>query len=330
MGWIKRNLFFVIGAAVALLLLGAGGYYIFTNWSQNAKVSEKLDQVYSELKTLKSKSPAPGNDKIDNTAIAKAQQAQVQAWIDSATRYFAPISPIPARSAAGSGANPVTSEAFASALRRTVDLLQREADAAGVILPPKYDFSFTAQRPLVKFAEGSLEPLSVQLGEVKAISEAVFAARVNAIDSIQRVRVSADDVAGPVGDYTDRVPVTNELAVLTPYVVTFRCFTPELASVLGQFAKSTNAMLIKSINVQPAGMASALTPMGGPGMPGMNPAAIYNRNPELEINPAARYPGMPQPGVAPMPAKGGLQTVLKEQLLRVTMEVELVKLLSRN
>lgn len=325
MGWIKRNLFFVSGAAVAFLLLGAGGYYIFTSWSRNTQVSEHLDQVYSELKTLKSKSPAPGNDKIDNTAIAKKQQAEVQTWIGSATRYFTPISPIPA----WSSANPVTSEAFASALRRTVDLLQREAETAGVMLPPKYDFSFTAQRPLVKFAEGSLEPLSAQLGEVKAISEAVFAARVNAIDSIQRVRVSADDVAGPVGDYTDRQPVTNELAVLTPYVVTFRCFTPELASLLGQFAESTNAMLIKAINVQPAGMASTLTPMGAPGMPGMNPMAAYNRNPELDLAPAPpRYPGYPQPAV--QPGRGGLQTVLKEQLLRVTMEVDLVKLLPKS
>ena len=33
----------------------------------------------------------------------------------------------------------------------------------------------------------------MQLGEVKAISEVLFAARVNALDGIQRVRVSDDD-----------------------------------------------------------------------------------------------------------------------------------------
>jgi hypothetical protein len=36
----------------------------------------------------------------------------------------------------------------------------------------------------------------------------------------------------------DEQPVNNDLAVITPYVVTFRGFTPELASVLGGFAAS--------------------------------------------------------------------------------------------
>ena len=48
-----------------------------------------------------------------------------------------------------------------------------------------------------------------------------------------------------------------------------------------------------------------------------------------------RMPGeyaMPQaaPQPQPAPAHGGLQTVLKEQLLRITLEVELVKLLPKS
>ncbi len=198
-------------------------------------------------------SPAPGNEKINNTELAKAQQQKVQEWISSAGKYFQPIASIPAAN--------VTSEAFASALRRTVDSLQHEADSAGVSLPPKYDFSFSAQRPLVKFASGSLDLLATQLGEVRTISETIFSAKVNSLDSIQRVRVSEDDATGAQGDYLDRTPTTNELAVITPYIVTFRCFTPELARVLGAFATSTNAFLIKAVNLQPAGMATAMTPM---------------------------------------------------------------------
>jgi hypothetical protein len=326
MDWIKRNLVFVVGSAATLVLLGAGGFYIFISWSGNSEASEKLDKIYRDLKTLQSQSPAPGNEKINNTEIAKEQQALVQDWINSASGNFAPIPAIPT--------GPVTSEAFASALRRTVDLLQREADAAGVALPPKYDFSFSAERPLVRFAAGSLVPLAQQLGEVKTILEAIYSARVNAIDSIQRVRVSEDDIAGPMGDYTGKQSVTNDLAVLTPYVVTFRCFTPELAKVIAAFAASSNAMLIKAINIQPAGMAPGMSPGGGMAMPGGNPMAAYmgRVNPELEQPNAAlrAYQGYPQPATQPAQGKGGLQTVLKEQLLRVTMEVELVKLLPKS
>jgi hypothetical protein len=313
MAWIKRNLFFVVGGLVTLVLLGGGGFYIYQELTRNSTASDKLNEIYGTLKSLQEQKPAPGNEKIDNTKIAKEQRQQLEAWIQSAGKFFKPIPSIPPDN--------ITSETFAGALRRTVDLLQHEADAAGVILPPKYDFSFSAQRPLVKFASGSLAPLSVQLGEVKAIAEIVLSARVNALDGIQRVRVSDDDASGSQGDYIDEQPITNNLAIITPYVVTFRSFTPELSRVIGAFATSSNAFVIKAINIQPAGTSGAPSDaqMGTP--PGFMPGAM----------PGQAMPGqMPPPTVAPVTAKGGLTTVLKEQLLRVSMEVELVKLLPKS
>ena len=244
----------------------------------------------------------------------------MRAWIGGAGKYFQAIPPIPAGT--------VTSEAFAGELRRTVDTLQHEADSAGVTLPPKYDFSFSAQRPLVKFAAGSLEPLAVQLGEVRTIVETVFSARVNDLDSIQRVRVSDDDATGPAGDYIDDHAVTNDLAVITPYVVTFRCFTPELSRVISAFATSSNTFLIKAINIQPASAASAAAGDATGGMPGgLPPGAMPGRfGGEFGLMP----PGTPAQPVQPLTGKGGLQTVLKEQLLHVSLEVGLVKLLPKS
>ena len=109
---------------------------------------------------------------------------------------------------------------------------------------------------IVRFAPGSLDPLAVQLGEVKDISEILFAAGINTLDGIQRVRVSDDDTAGPQADYLGDVSVTNNLAVLTPYAVTFRSFSPELAKVLAGFAASPNGLIVKAINIGPAGAAS--------------------------------------------------------------------------
>jgi len=314
MGWIKRNLIFVIGGVVALGLLAASGFYIYKDWARNSDATAKLNENYGTLKNLQQQKPAPGNNKVNNTEIAKEQDQQVQAWIKSAQKYFRPVPTIP------SGA--VTGEAFASALRRTVDQLQHEADDASVTLPPKYDFSFSAQRPLVKFAAGSLEPLAVQLGQVKTLAEIIFSTRVNALDGIQRIRVSADDASGPQGDYVDEQSVTNDLAVITPYVVTFRCFTPELARVISAFATSSNTFLIKAINVQPAGAADTAAPQSE----GAMAAAVYGRY-------ARRMsPDFAPPAAAPVATtgKGGLQTVLKEQLLRVTMEVGFVNLLPKS
>ena len=328
MGWIKRNLFFVIGGVVALGLLGASGFYIFTAWSHNGSSTAKINEIYGTLNSLHSQKYLPGKDEI-NTKTAKEQQQEVETWITGADKYFQPVQPIPPGT--------VTSESFASSLRRTIDLLQREADAGSVVVPPKYDFSFSAQRPLVKFAPGSLEALAVQLGEVKSITEILFSTRINALDSIQRIRVSTDDLTGPQGDYIDGQPITNDLAVITPYVVTFRSFTPELARVISAFANSSNAFLVKAINVQPASAASTTTVGGYPGTPGgygmPNPDAYPPG--EREAMPG-RYPGamgypppgapMAQPGVG----RGGLPIVLKEQLLRITLEVDLVKLLPKS
>jgi hypothetical protein len=302
MAWIKRNLFFVIGGILALGLLGAAGFYNYKGWSQNAAAFDKLNETYNTLRDLTGKKPSPGNDKVDNIKAAKEQEGQVRDWIRQAADCFQPIAPIP-----NTGTNAVSSEAFAAALRRTIDQLQREADAASVTLPPKYNFSFEAQRSRVNFSSGSLGALAAQFGEVKTIAEILFAARVNSLDGIQRVRVSDDDANGPQADYFDNHSVTNNLAVLTPYQVAIRSFSPEIAQVLAGFASSPHGFIVKSINVQMAGAAAAMSPETAGAMPPPSLAA--------------------PPPVAP--GRGGLQTVLNEQLLRVTLVVEVVKLLPK-
>lgn len=313
MAWIKRNLFFVVGGVLALVLLGGAGFYIYAGWTRNSTAFDKLNEIYGTLQSLAQQKPAPGNEKINNTQIAKEQEKQVRDWVVQAGDRFQPIPAIPANA-------PVTSEAYAAALRVTVDHLQHAADTAGVLLPPKYDFSFAAQRPLMKFAGGSLQPLATQLGEVKTICDILFATRINALDSIQRVRVSDDDAAGPQSDYVDEHAVTNDLAVLTPYLITIRCFTPELARVLAGFATATNAFIVKALNVQPAG-ASAALPADAAAAPGSMP---------MMRMPGEFAPPPMAPAPQPVAGKGGLQTILKEQLLRVTLEVEFVKLLPKS
>jgi len=302
MGWLKRNLFFVIGVVVALGLLGAAGFYDYAGWTHNQAAFDKLNGVYSQWSTAARTTPSPGSGAVDNIAAAKDQEARLRQWINQTTNYFQPVAPIP-RPANGQ----VSGELFAGALHQTVAQLQLDATNANVALPPQFDFSFTAHMDRLTFALGSLDPLSVQLGEVKAISEILFGTGINAMDGIQRVPVSPDDASGSQTDYLTDQPVTNDLAVLVPYAVTFRGFSPEIARVLVAFASSPNGFIVKNISIQPAGAATDIQPGGAAG-----------------TDPNA--PQMP----APMPGKGGLQTVLNEQLLRVTLTVELVKLTPKN
>lgn len=302
MNWIKRNLWFVVGSGVALILLGAALFYVWQSIGRNNTAFDKLHEIYGNLQQLTSQKPGPGNDKVNNTQTAKEQEKQLREWIAKNGNYFDPIPPIPTNA-------PVTSELFASALRVTIDQMQHEAEAANVMLPPKYGFSFEAERSLVKFAPEGLPALTTQLGEVKTISEIFFGARVNALDSIQRMRVSTDDATGPQGDYFEGQPLTGEGMTVTPYYITFRSFSSEIAQVLGNFAHSPHGFVARIISVQPASAAPITTtgPSGGGMFAGENVAP----------------PPQGQPGTPP---RGGLQTVLKEQILRVTMEVDIVKL----
>lgn len=286
MAWIKRNLFFVIGIAVALVLLAVAGVYDFKSLAHNSDAKDRLSAIYTQIQQLGIAKPSPGNDKINNIQAAREQEGQIREWVNRARNYFKPIAPIP------NNGRVSNQEAFANALRRTIHTLQQESAGAGVTLPPDYSFSFTAQRILVRFAPGSLQGLAEQLGEVQTLSEILFAARVNSIDSIQRVRVSDDDTAGPQADYVNDSPVTNNLAIITPYAITFRSFSGDLATVLAGFASSPHGFIVKGVNVSPA-MADAAAPAAAP------------------------------PLVA---GRGGLPTVLDEQLLRVTLEIEIVKL----
>jgi len=315
MSWIKRNLLFTIVGALALGALGAIGFYDFTSWKRNSVAFDKLTEVYNTLRELKNHQPSPGNDKIDNIKAAKEQETQLRDWIRQARNYFQPIAPIP---------NPtnglISDPLFGDALHRTIDQLQREAANANVSVLPQYGFSFQALIPHIKFAPGSLNTLAAQLGEVKAISEVLFAAGVNQLDGIERARVSEDDLNGPTTDYLTDSSVTNELAVVTPYAVTFRSFSPEIAQALAGFASSPHGFVVKSINVQPAGAVVMEQPgnmmMGGPGGPFGGGVGYIP-------------PPPPPPAATTLPSKGGLQTVLQEQLLAVKIEVEIVKLLPK-
>lgn len=344
MDWIKRNLLFVIGAVVALVLMALAGWYSYSGWSNNAEQLDEITKAYEELNTLSASKPAPGDGKkVDNIKLAKEQQKEAKEFLQKLAGQLQQIPSIPPMAA---GTTNIASRDYSSALQDTIAQLQKEAANSSVILPPKYKFSFEKQASLVTFASGSVEPLAVQLGEVKAICDILNAAKINSLDGIRRERVagSPDDQAGPATDYVSSQSVTNDLAILTPYEISFRSFTPELADVLAGFARSRFGFVVKAVNVEPAQNTGldvmAATPVyaqptyapparpmlgeegaglrGRYGAPGVNPYGA---------NPYAAYAAQAAPTAAATAGRSGLQTLLKEKQLKVTLLVHVVKLL---
>src|ERR1035438_8867862 len=309
MDWIKRNLYFLIGSLVALALMGFAGWYLYSKWQLNDEILGKLDEQYAKLKRLNEQNPHPGSGKVDNIKLAKEQQQELLAYIQKSRQYFQRCPPIPVPES-----GKLTSQEFSSALSRTIDQMQREVNKTSVALPPKdskgqtYSFSFAAQRESLAYAPGSLDPLSVQLGEIKAICTVLFQAKINALDDLRRERVSEDDLKGPQTDYLPDKSVTNELAVLSPYELTFRCFSQELAAVLAGFASSPYGLLVKTINVEMAPAtaaateqpAAAVSPAASTYVPPPPPPRPVEAPASAEAAFASRY-GLAGPRAAPRP-----------------------------
>jgi len=324
MDWIKRNIIFVISSAVALLLLGGAGFYLYSGVSKNDAALESLNQEYAELERLNRQNPHPGNDKVNNITAAKEQEQQVRAFTRKVARVFEPIPQIPESTS-------LNNSQLAEALRRTLDRMQRDAGNAGVQLPEKFSFSFAAIRPLLVFDQAGLAPLATQLGEVKTIADIL-------LDSIRRERVSTHDrEAQQTSDYTDRSSVTNDVAILTPYEVSMRCFSSELGAVLAGFASSRHGLMIKAVNVEPAAPSGPMDPTMGGATP--QPVYIpqpvappgYARGMMMEEGLMAPRMPVPQPAYAPTPApgvgtRGGLPVLLDEKQFKVTLLIEVVKL----
>jgi hypothetical protein len=334
MDWIKRNLLFVIGSTVAVVLMGLAGYYLYSGMGKNNGALEKLNAEYAELDRLNKQSPHPGNDKTDNIKAAREQEASVRAFITKASKEFRPVPMIPE-------AGELDEQKFAAALRRTTEQMRKSAANAGVQLTTNYLFSFTAERDRIQFDKSGLVPLATQLGEVKVICDVLFAARINALDSIRREKVSVEDRgAQQTTDYLDKTTATNEIAVISPYEVSIRCFSSELAAILSGFASSPHGLVVRAINVDPAILGGAAGGEFGGGMPGFVSPAMNQPQPIVAMEDPAtamarRYgraitPTFAAPAAPATPAKGGLPTLLDEKQLKATLLIEVVKLNVKN
>ena len=323
MAWIKRNLFFVIGSFIALVLMGVGGYWLYTQIALESQVADQIAAQYAELTRLNNLNPNPGDTKtIDNVKATKEEEAQLRAYINKMTPFFQRITPIP-----DAGTNKVSNSEFAAELRNTVALLRKSASQQSVLLPEDYYFTFEAQRKTMIFDPASLDKMAVELGDIKGICEIFFNAKVNSLDAIRRESVSVNDNNPP--DYLPQKTTVTPLADLVPYEVTFRCFSTELGTVMSSLANSPYGFIVKTINVEPTNAGG--TEEGGNSPTAMQPVQPVPQSPMM--SPGFRGRGFdprmmtPQPAVAPAPAPTrASQVFLNEKPFRVTMLINIVKI----
>jgi hypothetical protein len=181
-----------------------------------------------------------------------------------------------------------------------------------------------------------------ELQEIDAILTILYRAKVNYLAGLQRVPVSVDDSG--TGDLLTAATVTNQWGVVTPYKITFRGFSAELAAVMDGFARSSNCFIIQALAVAPDTSVQPSMTQPGPEQPVYTYAPRpqypnpYAQNPYMGMNrergrgepPWMRSipPPVAQPlAVAPSAAAGpSVVTILSENPLLITLSINVVEL----
>jgi hypothetical protein len=288
--------------------------------AREQQAAEDIAKQYAELTRLNQGQASP-----ENIDAAKKQEAQLREYMAKARGFFQRIPPIP-----NFTTNRIGDSDFATALRNTITQLTNSAGKQSVELPAEYYFSFESQRKLMVFDATNLNNMAVHLGEIKAICDILFSAKINYLIGIRREIISDTTDLNPP-DYIADKTVSTPLADLTPYEVTFKSFSTELAEVLAGLASSTNAYVVKSINVEREGLA-ADDAMAGVNAP--QPLAQPQRYPNRPYYPGGYPPpgnrgGFTPPYPAPAPLAQPARTsdiFLNEKPFRVTLDIEVVKM----
>lgn len=340
--WIKRNLVLVIGIAVSLALLGGAGYYLYDNSEENFTRDEELDKLKAELETLRG-GVFPSEA---NISLVRSNTAQVQGFMQQGERVFA-SEPVKL----------VGESQIKVGLANLVDALRRDATNAGVEVPPKYEFTYGEVKVMPRLPSYALEPLTNQFKEVRSLCTILFNARVRALESFQRVP-SFPDEPRSADLMSDRLPQTNTLStnitvIVTPYRLVFRGFSSHLTDVLNALSSAKEFYAVRQVDVEPSGGAMESPGTGLPGsamgMPGFgmggmptpgfpSPGGFPPGGPGGAAGPGAAPPGGQRPpppknpGAAnvPQPPKSSLTKVLDEKPLRITLMLDVVKVVRKS
>ncbi len=291
--WIKRNLYLLIGILVAVGLTVLAVFYLISRMSRDEELTKKLEEQTAELQRVMAVEPYPNDS---NIAAVNKEIARLRQLAGSLQHLLVETNP------------PVLNNAqFSSLIAVTISDLQTNAENAGVTLPPKYGFTFAGLREKVQFAPVGIPLLTTQVSEIRELCDILFRSKIHVLEGLRRVPVSPDD-AGSAADYLDTKGIVTNKALnvtITPYEVTFRGFTMELASVVEGLQHAQTYFVIKGVAVD-----TMEVPPPPPPPPDTKPAAPGKATGKNSVTNAP---------------KTDLTLVLDEKPLRVRLSIEVVK-----
>lgn len=240
MPWIKKNLTLVLGGLVGLVLLAGSGFFLFSQLNRESEVDAQLLAKKEEWTALNDRNPFPDDKNIRATKEEAARVQKVAAELRETIR------PVPV---------PEVRDTYGLRLliETTISELSQEADDAGVNVPDHYAFTFQRLREHAgDFNSNGIPKIAEQVSQVATLCRVLFDAKVHSLDTFRRASVLKEETGS---DYLTKKGITNSFGVVrTPYDLSFRSFTTELAAVLNGLAELDQVVVIKTINIEPTSL----------------------------------------------------------------------------
>jgi|TARA_B100000959_G_scaffold208628_1_gene219112 hypothetical protein len=188
----------------------------------------------------------------------------------------------------------------------------------------RYNFTFMNLRPVPQLARDQIPELQMQLRDIRTIAGVLFRSRVHSIESLQRTRVTSEDKsAGLSRDFLDtRKRYTNNVTVVRPYKVRFRCLSGGIARALNGFASERDFVVIRKVEVTQLGAEAPNAGGGAGGMPGMGGIPGMGGSPSAGGSPGSEGG---EPGGLPGGGIGGAPMVKPKKSLTPLQMAWLVK-----
>lgn len=241
MEWVKQNVKFVVGIVVSLLAIGGAGYFAYAQYTSFTNAQAAMNDARSQWEGLERKSPHPGTSSVNNIRSATNDLANVSGFYNQTIDLFQPVPEIAITNAFQLNVT----------INQSIALLTKTADQSGVTIPNNYNFTFRGQKELIDFDDNaSIPKFAFHLGNVQKLVNAIYNSRVHSLESIKRVKVDDTD-AESFGIMNNLGMTQEEYLLYTPYEISFKGFSSELASVIENLTNSKDVYIIKAMNVEP-------------------------------------------------------------------------------